>query len=115
MALVLVVDDEFLIRSVTVDMAERAGHTVLDAANAADAVQILESREDIEIVFSDVMLPGALDGISLVGMIRIRWPSIRAILTSGKACAAGREVPNGISFLPKPYTFEALTRVLANA
>ena len=115
MALVLIVDDEFLVRLNAIDIAERAGHAVLNAANAVDALRILEGRSDIEIVFSDVTMPGGIDGISLVGMIRSRWPTVRPILTSGKSLPSGTPLPAGVQFLPKPYTSNELGEVLASA
>jgi CheY-like chemotaxis protein len=113
MATVLVVDDEFLIRMNAVHLFEQAGYTVLEAANADAAIELLETRKDIEIVFSDVQMPGSMDGIRLLKVIRDRWPPVRVILTSGKALARDAELPQGARFILKPYNFEDVQAALA--
>jgi len=112
MALVLVVEDEFLVRKNAVDLIEQAGHHVLEAADADEAIRILESRNDIQIVFSDVQMPGTMDGVRLLQIIRDRWPPIRLILTSGRALSPNSTLPSGSVFVPKPYSFDALQRLL---
>lgn len=84
MALVLVVDDEPLIRMSATAMVAQLGYDVLETDSADEAVRILESRDDIRIVFSDVQMPGTMDGLRLLKVIRDRWPPICLILTSGK-------------------------------
>ena len=79
----LVVEDEPLLRMLAVDVGEDAGFLVVAAANADDAVAILESRGDIRLVFTDIDMPGSLDGMKLAACIRDRWPPIHIILTSG--------------------------------
>jgi two-component system, response regulator PdtaR len=115
MALVLVVDDEALVRMNAVDMIEHAGHQVIEAANADEAIRILESRFDIEIVFSDVTMPGSMDGLRLLHLIRHRWPPIRLILASGKSLPEGAKPPEGSVFLCKPYDLGDVTGALARA
>jgi CheY-like chemotaxis protein len=112
-AVVLVVEDEFLIRMNAADLVEQAGHTVIEASNADDAILILESRDDIEIVFSDVQMPGTMDGVRLLRLIRDRWPPIRLILTSGKSLAEDASTPKGTRFLSKPYEFNQVQQALA--
>ena len=115
MALVLVVDDEALVRMNAVDMMEQAGHNVIEAANADEAIRHLESRTDIEIVFSDVTMPGSMDGLRLLQVIRDRWPPIRLILVSGKTLPEGSNPPAGSVFLRKPYDFGDVTSALERA
>src|ERR1700761_5755520 len=79
-AVVLIVEDEALIRLNAMDFATDAGHEAIEAANADDAIRLLESRNDIDIVFSDVSMPGSMDGLRLIQLIRNRWPPIRLIL-----------------------------------
>ena len=112
MAVVLIVEDEFLIRIMAADFARDAGHEAIEAANADEAIRILEGRTDIEIVFSDVSMPGTMDGVRLMQMIRNRWPPIRLILTSAKSLRQDAGVPQGTFFVPKPYGFEDLSRAL---
>lgn len=113
MALVLVVEDEFLVRMNAVDLIEQAGHEVLEAADADEAIRILESRKDIRIVFSDFQMPGTMDGVRLLQVIHHRWPPIRLILISGRTLSPNSTLPDGSAFLPKPYSFDGLQRVLA--
>ena len=115
MALVLVVDDECFVRMGAVQLVEQAGHQVIEAANADDAIRILESRTDVEIVLSDVKMPGSMDGLELIRVIRTRWPPIRLILTSGKALAAQSAMPLGSVFLSKPFAYQELAGALERA
>lgn len=115
MALVLVVDDEPLVRMNAVEMIEQAGHQVIEAASADEAIRILESRTNIDIVFSDVSMPGSMDGLRLIQIIRDRWPPIQLILTSGRALPPGAMLPSGSVFLSKPYDHDDLTGALAHA
>jgi len=103
MAIVLVVDDEPLIRMNAVDLVEQAGFIALEAGNADEAIRILMNREDIYAVFSDVQMPGTMDGVRLLKVIRDRWPPVRLILTSGKSLPEDTELPTGSVFIPKPY------------
>lgn len=115
MALLLVVDDESLVRLTAAEMAEELGYEVLEAKNADEAIRILESRGDIKVVFSDVQMPGTMDGLRLASLVRDRWPPIRLILTSGKALPAGEALPEDCTFIPKPYSLENLTDALRKA
>ena len=80
---VLVVEDELFSRLHAVDLIERAGYAAVEAANADEAIAILEARKDIRIVFTDIDMPGSMDGLKLSHAIRKRWPPIELILTSG--------------------------------
>ena len=82
---VLVVDDEVLVRTVAVDMVEQAGFEVIEASNADEAIRILESRQDIRAVFTDIQMPGSMDGLRLAQSVRDRWPPVALIVTSGLA------------------------------
>jgi two-component system, response regulator PdtaR len=84
-ALVLIVEDELLIRLDAVDMIEAAGFDVIQAANADEAITILEARSDIQLVFTDVQMPGSMDGLKLAAAVRGRWPPIKIVATSGVA------------------------------
>ncbi len=102
-ARVLVVEDEPLLRSFNTDMLTAAGFEVLEAADAAEALRLLESHDDIRVVFTDVEMPGALDGFELAHRIGVQWPGIGVLVTSG------RRYPNEIfpaetrRFVPKPF------------
>jgi CheY-like chemotaxis protein len=102
-ATVLVVEDEPLLRIAGADMVEDAGFGVVEAANATEAVRILEARPDITLVFSDIDMPGGLDGVRLAAIIRNRWPPIEIILVSGHGNPETDDLPARTIFFPKPY------------
>src|SRR5271154_3635956 len=81
---VLVVEDEFLIRINAAEMIEEAGFEVVEASTADEAVAILEARLDIAVVFTDIQMPGTMDGLKLARAVRGRWPPIKIIATSGR-------------------------------
>src|ERR1700730_7179482 len=83
-AVVLVVEDEMLLRMRAVDMVEDAGYTSVEAVDADEAVAILESRSDIALMFTDIQMPGSMDGLKLAHTVRERWPPIKIILASGQ-------------------------------
>lgn len=109
---VLIVEDEFLLRMDAVDMIAGAGFEVVEAANADQAIEILESRRDITVVFTDIQMPGSMDGLKLARAIRGRWPPIKIIATSGHANVGEPDLPAGGRFLPKPYSPLQVTGVL---
>jgi CheY-like chemotaxis protein len=100
---VLIVEDEFLIRADAVRMIEDAGFEVIEAADADEAINILESRSDIRVVFTDIHMPGSIDGLKLAHAVRNRWPPIKIIVTSGREILTQHDLPEGGRFLAKPY------------
>jgi CheY-like chemotaxis protein len=100
---VLVVEDEVLLRMDATSIASDAGATVVEAANADEAIRILESRADITVLFTDIQMPGSIDGLKLAHAIRDRWPPIQIIITSGRIVLSEAEMPSGSIFLGKPY------------
>jgi CheY-like chemotaxis protein len=100
---ILVVEDEAIIRMGAVQMLEDAGFAVVEASNASDAMAILENRNDVRAVFTDVNMPGTLDGLRLARMVRGRWPPIHLIVTSGLLSLNDDELPTGGRFIRKPY------------
>lgn len=100
----LVVEDEFLIRINAAEMIEEAGFEVVEASNADEAVAILEARLDIAVVFTDIQMPGTMDGLKLARAVRDRWPPIHIVATSGLVDVREGDLPNGGLFLPKPYS-----------
>ncbi len=101
--LMLIVEDEPLIRMCAVDFAEEAGYAALEAQDAAEALEILESREDIGILFTDITLPGEMDGLTLATQAGERWPGMRIMLASGGLSGLPAEAAPGAVRLPKPY------------
>jgi CheY-like chemotaxis protein len=109
---VLVVEDEPIVRMVAVDIIRDAGYETVEAPDADNAILTLEERKDIRIVFTDVHMPGSMDGLKLARAIRDRWPPIELILTSGYLKVHARDMPERGVFLAKPYLPEALTEAL---
>jgi len=101
---VLVVEDNYLLRMDAADMIEAAGFEVIEAVNADDAIAILEARNDIAVVFTDVQMPGSMDGLRLARAVRGRWPPIKIVTTSGQRIIEETDLPEGGRFLPKPYS-----------
>src|SRR5579863_1534496 len=99
---VLVVEDEMLLRMRAVDIVEDAGFTAIEAMNADEALAILESRSDVELLFTDIQMPGSMDGLKLAHAVYERWPSIKIILVSGKLTPTDSERPTDSRFFGKP-------------
>ena len=110
--LVLVVEDEFLLRMHAVSLLEEAGFDTLEAGSADEAIALLESRKDIRIVFTDINLPGSMDGLRLAHAIRHRWPPIELLLTSGHTRVGDDDMPDRGLFLGKPYDGGELIRTV---
>lgn len=100
---VLVVEDDALVRTLAVDLVEEAGFVALEAANASEAIVMLEHRADIALVFTDIDMPGIMDGLELAHAIRNRWPPIKIVVVSGKSNLSDSELPSNSRFFAKPY------------
>ncbi len=109
---VLVVEDEVLIRMNTVEIIKDAGFDVLEAANADEAIVLLEARLDIQVVFTDIDMPGSMNGIKLAQAVRGRWPPIKIIATSGHFKLKAGDLPDDGRFLPKPYSSKQVSDLL---
>jgi len=87
---VLVVEDEVLLRMDAAEVIQSAGFDVLEARSADEAISILEQRNDIRLIFTDINMPGSMDGVKLAHFVKNRWPPIKIIATSGHAnCLKG--------------------------
>lgn len=111
-AVVLVVEDEALIRMSAVQMVEDAGFMVAEACNADEAIEILERRPDIRAVFTDINMSGSMDGWKLAHAIRGRWPPVHLIVTSGLYTPVEGQLPARGLFIRKPYSAEQVTAAL---
>lgn len=100
---VLVVEDEELIRMHAVDMLRELGFETIEAANADRAISVLEAMSDIAVVFTDIQMPGTMDGLRLVALVRDRWPPVALLVTSGQPVPPISDLPSGARFVPKPY------------
>lgn len=101
---VLVVEDEALLLYSISDDLRDAGFDVLEATNADDAIELLGADPTISLIFTDVDMPGSMDGLKLSALVKDRWPPVRIIITSGKQRPAADLIPFEGIFLPKPYT-----------
>src|SRR6202035_2073255 len=99
---VLIVEDEMLLRMRAVDIVEDAGFRPVEAINADEAIAILESRSDIDLLFTDIQMPGSMDGLKLAHAVHDRWPSIKIILVSGQVRPSDAERPADSRFFGKP-------------
>jgi two-component sensor histidine kinase/ActR/RegA family two-component response regulator len=99
---VFVVEDEMVLRMRAVDIVEDAGFTAVEAVSADQALSILESRSDISLLFSDIQMPGSMDGLKLAHAVHDRWPSIKIILVSGKVDLSDADRPPDSRFFGKP-------------
>jgi CheY-like chemotaxis protein len=112
---VLVVEDDDYVRMLAIDILEDEGFTVLSVAAADEAWPILGSRSDIAVLFTDVNMPGNMDGLTLAGRVAERWPHIRLVLTSGRCGLSDHEVPDHGQFVQKPYRQSELMQAIAHA
>jgi two-component system, response regulator PdtaR len=103
---VLIVEDEFLLRLHAVDFMGGCGFTMYEAGNADEAIQLLELHDDIRVVFTDINMPGSMDGLKLAHYVRGRWPPIKLIITSGQRRPLAEDMPAGSGFIAKPYDLE---------
>ena len=101
-AVVLIVEDEMVLRMRAVDMVEDAGYTPIEAMDAAEAVAILESRSDVALICTDIQMPGKMDGVGLAHAVHERWPRIRIIVVSGQLDLPHLDLPPRSKFLGKP-------------
>lgn len=105
---VLIVEDEFLIRMDIADSLERAGFVVHEAGNARDAIDILGDNPDIQAMFTDIDMPGGMDGVKLAAFARDHWPPLKIIITSGYRRVAANEMPSECRFFDKPYNLNTV-------
>ena len=105
---VLVVEDEALIRIDIVDYLEREGFEVYEAAHSAAAIKILESNPSISVIFTDIDMPGSMDGLKLAAAVRDRWPPVKIVVTSGHKTAEVTDMPDGSLFFSKPYRHDEI-------
>ncbi len=109
---VLVVEDEPMLRMYATDFVGEAGFEVIEAANADEAIRILLGRDDVRVVFTDIDMPGSMDGLRLAAAVRDRWPPIEIIVTSGQVTPPRDALPARGLFFSKPYDEARLIRAL---
>lgn len=100
---VLVVEDEALLRMGISDFLDDQGFRVLEASDAHEAIAMLSKHPEITVLFTDVDMPGGMDGLRLAAAVRDRWPPVKIIVTSGHRKAEAADMPEGAVFFSKPY------------
>ena len=107
---VLLVEDEPMIRHLGVVVLQEAGYAVIEAGGAAEALDALEAGLKIHLLFTDIQIPGSLDGLQLAHLVSQRWPAIRLLICSGAVEPQPHDLPTEGKFLPKPYAVDDLLR-----
>ncbi|KQW29762.1 two-component system response regulator [Rhizobium sp. Root274] len=108
----LVVEDDGLIRLDLVDMLTDQGFDVLDAANADEALSVLEGGADVAAVLTDIDMPGSMNGLALASRVHTTWPGCRIAVISGRYHPEPELLPNGARFLTKPLSEAVILRLL---
>jgi len=101
---ILTVEDEFLISAYLDDVLADAGYEVISTHNADEAIRVLEQRDDIGLIITDIDMPGSMNGLKLAAAVRDRWPPVEIVITTGKQRPAQDQMPAAAAFIPKPYT-----------
>ena len=107
---VLVVEDDALIRLSVVDALMDVGVEVYEAASAAEALLLLRREKDFALIFTDIDMPGAMNGIGLAQTVSEQWPSMRILITSGMNQPSEDVLPSGATFIPKPYMLDHIAQ-----
>jgi two-component system, response regulator PdtaR len=100
---ILIVEDEALVRLIGADALEDAGYEVIDAESADEALRRLDEAGDVEVLFTDIRMPGSMDGLELAKFVHNRWPAVKILLTSGDTWPPKALIPDDGRFLAKPY------------
>lgn len=111
---ILIVEDEALIRMLAVSILVDAGFQVIEAANADQALIALDTHPEIQAMFTDINMPGELDGFDLAKAVHARWPDVHLLLTSGRAIWPDANMPSSGIFLPKPYSPDSIAEILTS-
>jgi CheY-like chemotaxis protein len=109
---VLVVEDEALVNMFTASELRAVGYEVLTAFDADEAIRFLEERNDIDLVFTDINMPGSMDGLKLAAAVRLRWPAIKILVTTGKAALTQEQMPAGSVIVRKPYEIQDVLKAM---
>jgi DNA-binding NtrC family response regulator len=107
---ILVVEDDTLVRMVGADVLQDAGFDVIEASNADEALVLLSQVDDVQLLFSDVDMPGSMNGIELARQVHERWPDIRLLITSGQHDVSPDRLPDDGKFVRKPWTHDVLVQ-----
>jgi DNA-binding NtrC family response regulator len=115
LSVVLVIDDDPVIRMFVCEILNERGFEVLAASSADEGLGILQNRPDVRAVLTDIVMPGTLDGLGLVSEIRRRWPRLGVIIASGRMPAIAAANATETVFLEKPFDEAGLAAALSQA
>jgi DNA-binding NtrC family response regulator len=107
-ATALIVENEVLVRTELAYIVSQAGLLVVEAGDADEAIRLLDSHPEIEVMVTDIRMPGSMDGIRLAHHVRHRWPPVQIIIASGRLETELSELPAGSDFIAKPFSHEAI-------
>jgi DNA-binding NtrC family response regulator len=110
--IVLIVEDEALVREIAADVLRDAGFQVFEASNGHDALTLLASNPHIRVLFTDINMPGSIDGLMLASMASVRWPDLAIIVSSGNSSFESETLPGSSIFISKPYEFGRVIRLV---
>lgn len=105
---VLIVEDHLLVQITATAEIEDAGLDTLVAGDADEALEILGARDDVSTLFTDIDMPGSMDGLELARHVHERWPDIRVVVTSGRRPHGVDALPDGVTFFQKPYEYSSI-------
>jgi two-component system, response regulator PdtaR len=112
--IVVVAEDEMLLRTLAAEALREKGIVAIEAGYATAALDICKSRaEEVDVLFTDIRMPGAMDGLELARRVRERWPWIAVVVASGNHYVAIDELPAGVRFLPKPYDMQRVVDLIS--
>ena len=97
---------------IAADVLSEAGFTVIESTNSEEALKVLQTRSDVRVLFTDVNMPGALDGLGLAQIVRERTPEVSILIGSGRIRPGPGELPPGVRFIAKPYASSTLTEAV---
>jgi CheY-like chemotaxis protein len=112
---VLVVEDDPIVRLGAVAIANESADKVYEAENADEAIGMLEQHADVTLLFTDIDMPGTIDGLELAQVVHERWPLVRLIVTSGRHSVSDEQVPDDGRFIAKPYYAETIRSAIRQA
>ena len=108
MSSILIVEDEVLTSEYLEFVLQEAGYEAIPAGSAEEAIAVLEHRDDVHLIVTDVNLPGSLNGLQLAALVRDRWPTMNIIVVTGYNAPRSEEIPSGSLFVPKPYSAQKM-------
>jgi len=109
---ILIVEDDELVRELGVEFLSDAGFEILEASNGEEALSLLETNPNITVLFTDINMPGPLDGIALASIAAVQWPHLAIIIGSGNVSPRSGELPRGITFIRKPCDPDGVIRLI---